>query len=565
MIEDLNITHYRKLKNISLGFKPGVNLISGTNGTCKSSILHIIGNSFQQFKRTSNGIDSAALRIINAINKYTNPKVENLTKGDKIYNDPALGTEGELFNVQLDEKTYAFRRHNSQEQQEDGESKNRFRLILKYNRGEGQSLPFGMVIYLGLSRIVPIGELQDYSKTINKNLPEQYQSELISLYREMTDISITEPCIENSNELKHRINFESEVEGVDSNTISAGEDNIMIILTALVSLKYHFESCSNEEYKKSYLLIDEFDATLHPSLQFKLLNKIKEYSDRYNIQVFSTTHSLYLLESAFKKDIHVIYLKKGAGNSVTLMPSPDIYQIKMHLNNETRQSLYENKKIPIFTEDNEARVFAKKILEYFSQNDDSFARVASRFHFSTMSAGADNLKSMFKDTELTSTTLKAICFLDGDKQIEDLTHRMISLPGNDNPEQIAFKHLKYLLENDEGNRFWDDNTISSYGFTPNWVRTNMSVLLNSLVRENFVQTPHSKSLRELQKDFFNGGSQEQLKEDIKLLFQFVIKDWIIQNWNITEFNKFRRNWQIMFKQVAAFHNINPEDWPMANH
>lgn len=565
MIDSLNITHYRKLKNISLEFKPGINLISGTNGTCKSSILHIIGNTFQKFKRTSDGIDSSALRIINVINKYTNPKVENLTKGDKTYNDPALGTEGELFNLQLNEKTYAFRRHNSQEELDDGELKNRFRLILKYNWGEKQSLPFGMVVYLGLSRIVPIGELEDYTQEINKNLPENYQNELISLYQEMTGISIIEPCIENSNQLKHRINFKSEAEGIDSNTISAGEDNVMIILTALVSLKYHFESCSNQEYKKSYLLIDEFDATLHPSLQFKLLTKIKEYSDRYNIQIFSTTHSLYLLESAFKKDINVIYLKKGANNSVTLMSSPDIYQIRMHLNNETRQSLYENKKIPIFTEDNEARIFAKNILDYFSQNDDSFAKVASRFHFSTMSAGADNLKSMFYDTELTSTTLKAICFLDGDKNTEDLTHRIISLPGKDNPEQIVFKHLKYLLENDKGNRFWDNETISSYGFTPDWVRENVLPMLNSLIRENFDESQHNKKLRELQKDFFNGGNQESTKEDIKQLFQFVIKDWIIQNWDNSEFIKFRKNLQIMFNQVAVFHNINPEGWTMAKH
>ena len=565
MINAINITHYRKLKNIQLPFEPGVNLISGTNGTCKSSLLHIIGNTFQKFKRTTDGINREALGIINAINKYTNPKVESLTKGDKTYNDPAKGTEGELFNIQLEEETYSFRRHNTQEEQENGELNNRFRLILKYPRGQAQTLPFGMVIYLGLSRIVPIGELNDTVSEIRKNLPESYQEELISLYQDLAHIRIENPTIENSNEIKHRLNFSSEVEGVDSNTISAGEDNIMIILTALVSLKYHFESCENPQYKHSYLLIDELDATLHPSLQFKLLEKITDFARKYNIQVFSTTHSLYLLEAAFKKKINVIYLKRGAGNSIALMQEPDIYQIKMHLNNETRQSLYENRKIPIFTEDNEARLFAELIFDKLSQEDDSFARISSRFHFSSMSAGADNLKLMFCDEQLTSTTLKAMCFLDGDKRITDLTHRIISLPGKDNPEQIVFNHLLHLLENDDGNRFWDDYTISSYGFTPEWVEGNVKPILLQCIRKNFNADNHSgKKLREVQKDLFNGGSNDHTKEDIKQLFKYVMTDWVIQNWGSPEFKNFIKNLQIMFKQVAAFHNINPENWTMAN-
>lgn len=76
MIKNIDITHYRKLKNLQLPFNQGVNLISGTNGTCKSSILHIIGNTFQGFKRTTTGVNSEALNIIRTINKYTNPKVE---------------------------------------------------------------------------------------------------------------------------------------------------------------------------------------------------------------------------------------------------------------------------------------------------------------------------------------------------------------------------------------------------------------------------------------------------------------------------------------------------------
>lgn len=41
MIEKIKIDQYRKLKNIELNFSKGINAISGTNGTCKTSILHL--------------------------------------------------------------------------------------------------------------------------------------------------------------------------------------------------------------------------------------------------------------------------------------------------------------------------------------------------------------------------------------------------------------------------------------------------------------------------------------------------------------------------------------------
>jgi recombinational DNA repair ATPase RecF len=47
MLKSINFLHYRKIQNIEMRFKNGINAISGENGTCKSSILHIIGNSYQ--------------------------------------------------------------------------------------------------------------------------------------------------------------------------------------------------------------------------------------------------------------------------------------------------------------------------------------------------------------------------------------------------------------------------------------------------------------------------------------------------------------------------------------
>ena len=46
MIKKLVINKYRKLKSIELDFHKDINLISGANGTCKTSVLYLISNSF---------------------------------------------------------------------------------------------------------------------------------------------------------------------------------------------------------------------------------------------------------------------------------------------------------------------------------------------------------------------------------------------------------------------------------------------------------------------------------------------------------------------------------------
>ena len=108
--------------------------------------------------------------------------------------------------------------------------------------------------------------------------------------------------------VKTRAEFESKTEGIDSNTISAGEDNLYIILLAIVSLHYYYDSIKQTNDIESVLLIDELDATLHPSFQIKLLDILRKYATKYKIQIFFTTHSMTILEDMLSKKNNVIYL-----------------------------------------------------------------------------------------------------------------------------------------------------------------------------------------------------------------------------------------------------------------
>ena len=69
MIKSINIEQYRKLKRINIQFEKGVNAISGTNGTCKTSLLHLFSNSFQAVTKKCEWVkDDNCLKVLNAVN-----------------------------------------------------------------------------------------------------------------------------------------------------------------------------------------------------------------------------------------------------------------------------------------------------------------------------------------------------------------------------------------------------------------------------------------------------------------------------------------------------------------
>jgi AAA15 family ATPase/GTPase len=541
MIKSIDFVQYRKIQDVKLEFKAGVNAISGENGTCKSSILHIIGNSYQKIKQTNPKVDTKLLNVIKSINQTVNPKIESLTKGDKKYNDPARGLKGSLYTIEYDDQFCEFRRHNTKKIEDAG----RYRLIPKYLTGNKQSLEERAVIYLGLTRIVPIGELGDITKDIRNNLPIEYQNKIVEQYEKLVGIEIENIGTENSNGVKIRSNFTTSHEGIDSNTISAGEDNVFIILTALICLEWLYQ----ETGLGSTFLIDEIDATLHPSLQYKLVSLIEDYADKYDIQVFFTTHSLFLLEKLLKKKKNVLYLVNHTGNTIRVMEEPDIYRINMFLKSETRKEALSDKKIAIFTEDAEARILLVEIFKNLSEFDPDFAKVHNYFHLVDINLGSNNLRDLFKDRFLNKTTLKSICILDGDKTDTDKNKdgRILSLPEQGSPERIVFEHLISLYaEPALSEDFWVQHQVEMEGYNISWLQ-NKGLITDATEQINEYDRVKAKNLFNKYEDFFI----------------LVFRHWILKNRETAVYKKFLRSLNIAFKATAIENGINPHIWNLA--
>ena len=539
MIKEIDIEQYRKLKKIKLCFSKNLNAISGTNGTCKTSLLHLVSNSFQAVTKSCDWVkDNKCLPVISAVNALANPKVEYLTRGDKQYNDPAHGVSGILFTVNyFTREPLGFRRHNSS-------ITTRYAVKPKYQKGSGDKLPFCPVIYLGLSRLVPFGEFQDDEALtgVKKRLPASYLQEIAKIYQDFTHYSVEYSSTQQMGGFKTRAEFSSDADGIDSNTISAGEDNLYIILTALVSLKYYYDSIESRNPVESILLVDELDATLHPAFQIKLLKLMREYSLLYKIQIIFTTHSMSTLEDMLEKKDNVLYLVDNVSD-VIQMEEPNIYKIKMHLSSLTQADIYRDKVIPIFTEDEEARFILKMMLSFFEEDKgDEFLGVRRFLHLVNVNMGADNLSSVFKDSKLLRMTMSSICVLDGDKD-SDLSNCVVALPGKNgtpssklSPEKLLFSYAEQLYESDSD--FWTDKTIIDKGYGKVFYIDKIKTPTEKY-REELQAGTTSKKEREFNKELFN---------DYSGFFELLF------------LNRFYNELKILFKKVAPYNEINPSEW-----
>ncbi|HDS7247436.1 TPA: AAA family ATPase [Morganella morganii subsp. morganii] len=553
MIKDISFKKFKKLIDIDFSFDKDVNIISGTNGTCKTTLLHLVSNGFQMPPtRSTNYSNNNCLKVIKAINKIANPKMEAIVRESKSYTDPAEGAKGNLFSIDyLDGSELGFRKHNSRNPDE----AQRYAIKPLYPRGgPKQSLPSKPVLYLGLSRLFPIGETKDGDLTkISLNLPDQYVSYISQLYKDLLQISITNIESNNIGDFKSGPLFDTDNPEIDSNTISSGEDNSFIIIKALVSLRYYFESLiESNDIKESILLIDEFDATLHPSLQIRLLDKINEYAKAYKIQVFFTTHSLTLLEYAFSKKFNVIYLMNNM-SKVFCLEDPDYLKISMFLKNQNRDETYTRKKIPLFTEDEEARFFLEEIFSFWIHRKPEMAIIRSYFHFVECFIGADNLRTIFRDPHLSETSLKSICILDGDHQT-DLNLSTIALPGSLAPEELFFEHSELIYKSDDES-FWINPDIYNQGFTKEYYLTKIQPGILSIE----IDYKNKKELGQSTKGFKRERNKALFNDNINF-FRMVLRNWLEREENYKANEVFYKGLRILFQKVCAQNGIDRNTW-----
>lgn len=440
VIKKIIIEKFRGFNNV--GFELGNNLtiISGQNGTQKTTLLGMLSQPFTITDKTNPIFNERPLCGGNYKSSFSE-KFKLSKSFDKpkshIWTLQINGSENDFFTVESIPR--------------DDENIRFWKQGIK-TKGSGY-LQYP-VVYLSLSRLMPIGEDSGINSNQNIILDEQE----LEFYYEWHNRILIIPDLEIKSvdylQSKQKNTLGVSTDFYDWKMNSSGQDNLGKILLAILSFKRLKEKYPTH-YKNGILVIDEIDTTLYPASQIKLIEALRKFSSRYNIQIVFTTHSLTILENTcelqnnpkVKGQVKVVYLQKR-DREIIINQNVSIDFIKSKLNVSLSTKKQKNK-IPLFTEDKEAEIFLKGILK----------SKKSSIEFIQCTLGCNNYIELVRKKIKGFNFPESVICLDGDvtqktsmlKEIKKHKNFII-LPGNDSPEKIL---AEMLYNEPESSSIWE--------------------------------------------------------------------------------------------------------------
>lgn len=371
MILKVVIDKFRLAEDLEIEIGKNLTAICGQNGTMKSTLLGCIAQPFGVGRGRKKDDKKEKYSDCMIVNQKFYTDINDVFKFSKEYDLPG----NHVYHVYFDKDSNIMKQEEKIVYENPLQVKSRKRPVgekkhIRFVTGKERSTGKGNipipVVYLGLSRLYPIGEVDN----LKENSLELSNDEIKFLKENYSEILLSFDSEEYKDEIKLIDKNKISTGGISTNsydwqTISAGQDNIgKIILTVLEfkRLKEKFK----ENYFGGILLIDELEATLYPGAQKKLIEFLNRYSARYDIKVIFTTHSLEIIEELLNSKTYnnskVNFLDKTRGSLInkTHIDYNEIRNnilVKINEENNNRKEI----KIDVFFEDEEGSIFLKEL------------------------------------------------------------------------------------------------------------------------------------------------------------------------------------------------------------
>lgn len=455
-VDGFDILNFRLFRNISLQFGLNVTIIAGQNGTAKSTLLGMLAQpfSFGVLRGQTAGNPDHSVYTKN----YHELKLQELRDlsgkpfmydCDNVFRLSEKYDFGKKYEYKTklilpdDDETNLPENYLLTKSRNRRRNKGRKITGMRFVTGPGASHEAGEgnfphpVIYLGLNRLWPLAATERCTFS-DDTITGEDRKWYVNKYNDILCLD------ENDNNAKYMDTKEKrkfitpESSHYDGESCSAGQDNLSQILTAILSFRELKESLG-DKYRGGLFLIDELDATLHAFSQDKLLELLCDVSDKLDLQIIATSHSLRLLEKAYqsslKKKIKVLYLA-NENRRIVERTFWTYQEISDHLKVEsTPLSIRKPRKVSVIFEDKEGAMFFNQICG---------SKLRNYIEVSNMSSfDAGNLKNLGILSEKLPVLQDIILVPDGDmaKKWINPPKNLIALPGGLRPETLAYRHL----------------------------------------------------------------------------------------------------------------------------
>lgn len=520
LLKDLSINEFRLFKNQDIKLGKYITVFAGENTTGKSTLLGMLGNCAELKKSEGATYFSKKFQAV----------FHELFKGSKQFDKSGSG-KYKIAVCDDDGTETDYRDFRVTWQKE--KTGTRFRVIPYQNiNGKRKDSKFKLpVIFLGLSRLYPVGEVKDEGIIDRKHKfdSDEHREWFVKNYNEI---------LSNPDDIQDVSNLS--IKGMEKKSVavstehydylcnSAGQDNVGQILLSILSFKKYRED--NPESKGGLLLIDELDATLHQSAEEKLLSLIIHECRELKIQVVFTTHSLSLLEDVCRR---TKYNKEHENNKVELYyftkrnyvlqkhRNIPFERIKYYLTNKASLSV---PKIKVYSEDEEARWFLNKLIENRGFN----------LEILDINIGCTDLIALLNADPLYFGNVLIV--FDGDVTEgllntinEKHYHNYIKLPGDGMCIEKMFH--EYLIGIEGTHEFYSSVECENSGFTKDYF-TNKSPLVT----------------------YQNGSDSDKYKQWFKDHFETLNATCLFEHWkqdNEDIVNNFLDNFTSAYNSIAV--------------
>ena len=407
-IEGVRLSNFRSFKEKNMDLGNIITVISGKNGTMKSTILGLIAHPFSSPNNAHDAFGNP-LKTKHSDVFYLSPEKDS---AQYLYYLRISTVDGKMF----EEPIRVYKRKNP-----DGTFRHRVTVGKDNKGGRGNFLL--NTSFVNLKRLIPMIDTnaEISGKTMKESLREFVSQGYMKILQKeafIKPVQVLDKSIKQT--------FGPGIEAAyDYKSISSGEDNIGHILNKMYAFLQY--KSNDKEALQGIFCLDEIEASLHPVAQINLFNFIYDWALNHHIQVVINTHSLYLIQYIIDlqkklKDYDDIVLNMistafVSDKNYNIIKNPTYNEAYKELTLKDKEDIHEIYKICVICEDDISEYYLKQLISKTS--------VKRRLNFlhglndGETGSGCNGLKALIKNGQ--KLLENCIVFFDSDVNVSGLT------------------------------------------------------------------------------------------------------------------------------------------------